>query len=353
MTITELETPALLLDWNAMQENMTTMDNILRGTFMQLYPHYKSHKCPQIALLQMSRGAVGITCAKLSEAEDLVGAGIGNVVIANQVVQYEKLPKLAALAHRCQLTVCVDDADNIRDLEEACAAEGSQLNILVEYDVGMRRCGAGTYEEVLALAQLVEAQEHLTFSGIQAYGGHLAHETDAEKRVRALMGIEEDVRELRNYLQDHGITVTHVAGGSTGTCADKPQTSVYTQLQSGSYLFMDSSYEPLHLPFRQALYVLTTVISVSPDRVVLDCGVKSLTMDQRPPYFPAYPDAEVEFHEEHTILRVKDSGLQLGDMLMLVPGHCCTTNNTFEEFHVVNGSELMHVWPIVSRGKAQ
>lgn len=353
MTITELETPALLLDFGAMTHNMALMDGILTGSSMRLYPHYKSHKCPDLAKYQLEHGALGITCAKLSEADDLVQAGVQTVVIANQVVQAEKLPKLAALARRCHLTVCVDNADNVRDLEAACAKEHSLLHVLVEYEVGMQRCGAESYDEVLALARLISEQEHLRFHGIQAYAGQLSHEADAEKRRKTLLSVEEDVRRLKNYLEENGIRVLQICGGSTGTCADKPEDTVYTQLQAGSYLFMDSSYQKLGLPFRQAMFVLTSVISVKKDRVVVDCGVKTLTQDQFPPYFPAYPDAKLFFSEEHTTIFIEDSDLLPGDMLMCVPGHNCTTTNNFDRIHVVDGEDVLHVFSVTSRGKAQ
>ena len=188
MNISDLQTPALLLDKPAMERNMEKIDALQQGTSMALYPHYKSHKCPAIAKLQLARGARGITCAKLSEALDLAQAGIKNIIIANQVVQAEKLPVLARLARQCVLTVCADDSRNVLALEEAMAPGGGLLRVLVEYDVGMRRCGVQSYEEALALAELIEDQPHLAFEGIQAYAGHLAHQADAEKRRRELLG---------------------------------------------------------------------------------------------------------------------------------------------------------------------
>ena len=283
MDITQLETPALLLDYGMMQQNMRVMAELIQGTGMRLYPHYKSHKCPQIALLQIEQGAAGITCAKLSEAEDLAQAGVQTIVIANQVVQEEKLAKLASLAKRCHLTVCVDSEENI-----------------------------------LALGE-----------------------------------IEERVALLRDFLREKELTVHHICGGSTGFVAEKPENTAYTQLQCGSYLFCDHSFEGMGIPFRQSLFVLTTVLSVKADRVVVDCGVKSLSMDQEPPYFPAFPEAELVFSEEHTTILTENSDLLPGDMLMMIPGHCCTTVNTFDRFHVMNGEEILHVWPITSRGKAQ
>ena len=353
MTITELETPALLADQSIMEENAAVMKSITAGSRMRLFPHYKSHKCPMIAKKQMELGAGGITCAKLGEADDLVREGIPTVVIANQVVQSEKLPLLASLARRAHLTVCADDEENILALERAMAEGGGVLHVLVEYEVGMRRCGAESFEEVLRLAQLIGTQPHLSFHGIQAYAGQLSHEEDGETRRREVLRIETEAARLKGYLEERGVLVPNVCGGSTGYAAEKPEDTVYTQLQAGSYLFMDSSYQRLNLPFRQALYVLTSVVSVKPDRVVVDCGVKTLTMDQHAPYFPAFPEAELSFSEEHTTIFTENSDLLPGDMLLCVPGHCCTTVNTFDRIHVIRGEDVLHVWPITSRGKAQ
>ena len=212
-----LETPALLVDKQAMLRNMEKMDGILSGTSMALYPHYKSHKCPAIAKIQLERGAKGITCAKLGEALDLQAAGVTNIVIANQIVQAEKLPKLASLAHKCRLTVCVDQMQNVLDLEQAMAQAGDgKLHVLVEYDVGMKRCGVSTHEEFLALAKLVSAQPHLVFEGIQAYAGHLSHEEQAEKRFADVQRIEADVAALKAFCEENGVKVAEICGGSTG-----------------------------------------------------------------------------------------------------------------------------------------
>ena len=348
-----LLTPALVIDREAMERNIAKMNGILEGTSMKLYPHYKSHKCPAIAHLQMARGAAGITCAKLGEALDLAEAGISNIVIANQVVQKEKLPVLAALAGRCRLTVCVDHARNVLDLEAAMAEVGGKLHLLVEYDVGMGRCGVSTREEFLALAQLIGQQPHLVFEGIQAYAGQLSHEENGEKRFADVQRIEAEVAGLKAFCAENGVTVREVCGGSTGFAHEKPKSTVYTQVQFGSYLFLDRSFQPLELQFEQALFVQTTVLSVKADRVVVDCGVKTMTMDQYPPYFPAFPGAQLSFSEEHTTILVSDHGLQPGDKLLYVPGHCCTTINTFDKVYVSEKGVVTDCWDITSRGKAQ
>jgi len=354
MKTNQLETPALLVEKAAMERNMMRMDRILHGTNMVLYPHYKSHKCPALAKLQMLHGAGGITCAKLGEAVDLQAAGITNIVIANQIVQTEKLPKLAELAQRCRLTVCVDHEENVLALERAMEQAGdARLYLLVEFDVGMQRCGVETFEEVLELAKLIVAHPHLAFEGIQAYAGQLSHEDDAEKRAAHILAIEQRVAELKQFCEKNGVCVPHVCGGSTGFAKDKARNSVYTQAQFGSYLFMDRSFRPLELEFEQALYVETTVLSVKPNRLVVDCGVKTMTMDQHPPYFPQFPDAELLFSEEHTTILTANSTLKPGDRLRYIPGHCCTTINTFDRMAVVSGDEVIDTWEITSRGKAQ
>ena len=348
-----LMTPALVIDREAMERNMAKMNGLLEGTSMKLYPHYKSHTCPAIARLQMQHGAAGITCAKLGEALDLCDAGISNIVIANQIVQKEKLPVLAALANRCRLTVCVDHKQNILDLEAAMAETGGTLYVTVEYDVGMGRCGVSTREEFVALAKLIDLQSHLEFEGIQAYAGQLSHEENGEKRFADVQRIEAEVAGLKAFCEENGLTVREVCGGSTGFAHEKPKDTVYTQVQFGSYLFLDRSFQPLELQFEQALFVQTTVLSAKEDRVVVDCGVKTMTMDQYPPYFPAFPGAQLNFSEEHTTIPVRDHGLVPGDKLLYVPGHCCTTINTFDKVYVAEKGVVTDCWDITSRGKAQ
>lgn len=353
MKISDLETPALILDKRIFEANMEKMDRLLEGTPMRLRPHYKSSKCAEIARIQIKRGAVGITCAKLGEAEDLVKAGIKNILIGNQVVQPSKVKRVGSLANDCYLIVCVDDADNIRELSKAAAENNSVIHCLVEYEVGMKRCGVETYEEALALAKLADSLEGLEFEGIQAYAGHMAHEHSLEVRKAETERIEKEVKGLKKYLEDNGLEVREIGGGSTGTIEQKPKDTVYTDIQAGSYIFMDNAYRQLNLGFENALFVLTTVISVKKDRVVTDTGVKSLGMDQGGPVFLGVPEgSEISMSEEHGAAYCEHN-FKINDKLRYIPGHCCTTVNMFDEIYVIDGDEVTDCWKITARGKAR
>lgn len=353
MKVNELFTPALILDKKVFEKNMDTMDELLLGTSMYLRPHYKSHKCREIAKIQMQRGAAGITCAKLGEAADLFQAGIKDIFIANQIAQKEKIQMIAELAKKCRLMICVEDKENIKALSDAAKEKGSDIYCMVEFEVGMNRCGVTDVEEVLELAQLIESLPNLHFDGIQAYAGNLAHEHSLLKREQETAKIESKVSSLKKYLENHGLAVREVGGCSTGTVEQRSKDSVYTHLQTGSYIFMDQAYSHLHLKFLNALYVLTTVISVKEDRFITDTGVKSLGMDQGAPGLVGVPeDTSVDWSEEHGTIYMSGHGRKINDKFLYIPGHCCTTVNIFDKIYVVEEDEVVDVWNVTGRGQS-
>ncbi len=353
MRAEQLETPALVVDMDALEENNRAMRRLLEGTGIALRPHYKSHKCPYLARLQIREGAKGITCAKLGEAEDLVLEGIEDILIANQIVDPAKIARLAVLAKRCRLAVCVDDTDNVRALSSAAEAVGAILHCLVEYDVGMRRCGARTNEAFLALAKAVEAAPGLQFEGIQAYAGNLSHEEDRAVRLREAEAVEGRLRGLVAFLAENGVIVREVSGVSTGTVEFKRRGSVYTEIQAGSYLFMDAAYARLDPGFRHALYVYATVVSTSGGRVVTDAGMKSCATDQGAPVYEAYPTAVVSMSEEHAAFdAAPEEPCRIGQRLRAIPGHGCTTVNLYDKIHLMRGGVIEACVPVTSRGKS-
>jgi D-serine deaminase-like pyridoxal phosphate-dependent protein len=232
------------------------MKKLLAGKKLKLRPHYKSHKCAEIALRQIADGAIGITCAKLDEAADLADCGIENILIANQITDKAKIAKLAYLAKTCRLTVCVDGEENMLDIENACALADSTVYILIEYEIGMNRCGVKDKETVANLVGVIQKCKHLVFDGIQAYAGHISHTVSLEERRKATEKNSKKIKELLSYLENCGYAVNVLSGGSSGTSVVKAEEGLYNELQAGSYLFMDSTYADLKLPFQNPYFPL-------------------------------------------------------------------------------------------------
>jgi len=356
MLLSQLSTPSLVCNADIMDKNMNTMSELLKGKKLRLRPHYKSNKCSVIAHRQIELGAVGITCAKLSEAEDLADSGIEDILIANQIVDEEKLLRVAQLAKKCRLTVCIDNADNARALSAAAASQGSTVYCLVEYEIGMQRCGitdAGAYVEV---AKLVSTLPGLVYQGIQAYAGHVSHMTSSAERAAYTKENGEKLRRLIGMLEKEGLAVETVSGGSTGTSVLKAEEGLYTELQAGSYFFMDSTYNKLDIPFKNSLFLLSTVVSKRPGLTILDCGVKSIGVDQDDPEIFRMDGtrvmAKVEVNEEHMKLFDPSAELSMGEKVLIIPGHCCSTVNLHEKIYLFRGDKITDRLLITARGKS-
>ena len=349
MKITGLSTPALVVDVNILKANAEKMETLLAGTSLGLRPHYKSHKCAAIAKWQMKAGAVGMTCAKLSEAEDLCDAGVEDILIANQIADPVKIRRLADLAGNCHLTVCVDDAENVNALSRAAANAGNTVCCLVEYDIGMQRCGVVRKEDVLTLAKQIQNSENLVFAGIQAYAGHISHVEDLAQRKEMTAANDQKLKELLAYLRENGVEVKTVTGGSTGTSEIKAAEGWYTELQAGSYLFMDATYRNLNLPFENALFLLTTVVSQREGLTVVDAGVKTCGIDQGMPVPTDGAVTNIVASEEHFQLHGYTGSEKVGEKLRLIPAHCCSTVNLHDKIYLVDGDKVIDRIPVTAR----
>lgn len=352
-----METPALIVDKDIFEANMDAMTSLLSGTTLKLRPHYKSNKCAAIARRQIEHGAVGITCAKLSEALDLCDAGIENILIANQITDGEKIFRVALLAKKCHLIICVDDKDNARALSAAAVSCGSTVYCYVEYEIGMRRCGIEDDEEYIETAELIRELPGLKYAGIQAYAGHVSHMVTEEERREHTEKEQQKIRALKEKLIEHGFPKDlDISGGSTGTAVIKAAGGLYTELQAGSYLFLDSTYGGLqNLPFKNSLYVLSTVVSVRGNRVMLDAGVKSIGVDQGMPAVLKLDGTPVrcslvDANEEHVKLFDPDTELKNGEKVLLIPGHCCSTVNLYDKMYFVSGGKVVDRLGITARG---
>ena len=355
LAVDDLDTPALLVDLDALERNLATMARFFAGRPAHLRPHVKTHKCPEIARRQLAAGARGITCAKLSEAEAFAAAGFDDILIANEIVGPAKIARLMALARRARVTVAVDDVTNVAALSQAAQREGLRLPVLVEVDVGMGRCGVAPGEPALALARKVADAPGLELAGLMGYEGHLVLVRDQAERTARVEAALAPLIGTKALLEREGLAVPVVSGGGTGTYDITGAYPGVTEVQAGSYVFMDATYLPVRPEFEPSLFVLTTVIS-RPDRnrLVVDAGLKATTGEFGPPYVLGIEGIEsVRLSEEHGRIGLAEGNavtLRPGDRLRLIPSHCCTTVNLYDRLYAVRGGVVKGVWPIAARG---
>jgi len=350
----EIDTPALVLDLDAFEANLDRMKALLDGTGVRLRAHAKTHKSPVIAHLQMARGAVGQCVQKVAEAEALAWGGVPDILVSNEVVGAAKLARLAALARIARVAVCVDNPSQVIALAEAAKAADVRLSALVEIEVGAGRCGVAPGPAAVALAQQIGASPHLHFGGIQAYHGAAQHIRTSTGREQAIAAVATAVRRTVEQLRQQGLDCPIVGGGGTGTFALEASSGVFTEIQAGSYCFMDADYARNDdaPPFQQALFVLASVMSAAQSGVaVLDAGHKAVAVDSGLPLVWQRPDLRyMGASDEHGTLRCDGSAPALGEKLRLVPGHCDPTVDRYDWYVGVRRSRVECLWPVAARG---
>jgi len=362
-----VDTPALIIDLDAFERNLTRMAARVeamraRGdASLRLRPHAKTHKSPDIALKQIALGAVGVCVQKVAEAEAMVAGGVADVFVSNEVVGRSKLARLAALALRAKLAVCVDDASNAEALSAAMLDAGASIDVFVEIDVGAGRCGVPPGEPAAGLAQLVAALPGLRFAGLHAYHGSAQHLRAFDERRAAIAGAAARAGETRQLIEALGLPVPVITGAGTGTFEIEGASGTYNELQAGSYIFMDADYaRNLRMDggafdsFEHSLFLLATVMSRPvPTRAVCDVGHKAHSSDSGYPAVVGIDQAEyVGASDEHGVIRLGAPGvrLQVGDKLRLIPGHCDPTVNLHDWFVGVRGGRVECLWPVSGRG---
>lgn len=352
----EVDTPALLLDLDAFEHNLDTMAALLAPTGAKLRAHAKTHKCAVIAGLQMARGAVGQCVQKVAEAEALAWGGIPDILVSNEVVGARKLARLAALARIARVAVCADDPAQVAAIEAAAEAGGVRLPVLVEIDCGAARCGVEPGPPAVALAERIAASRHLRFGGLQSYHGSAQHRRTPEERAAAIGHAAEVTRRTVEQLRQRGLGCDIVGGAGTGTFQLEAASGVYTEIQAGSYAFMDADYARNQAPppFRQSLFVLATVMSRAiPGVAVVDAGHKAVPTDSGLPLVHGRPGLRyASASDEHGKLLVEDGGAApaLGERLRLVPGHCDPTVDRYDWYVGVRGGRVECLWPVAARG---
>ncbi len=359
IALDEVDTPALVLDLDALERNLLRMADAVKGSGVRLRPHAKSHKCAQIARAQIAAGAVGVCCQKVSEAEALVAGGVADVLVTNEVVGPQKIARLARLVREAKVAVLADDAGNVADLDAAARAEGVRLDVLVEIDVGAQRCGIEPGAPALELAHRIAGCRNLRFAGLHAYHGSAQHLREASERRAAIAAAAEKARMTKSLIEKAGIVCETVTGAGTGTFLLESASRVYNEIQPGSYVFMDADYnrnvwEEAWPRFEQSLFVLATVMSApAPDRAVLDAGLKASSVDSGLPQVHERPGVEyAKASDEHGVLKIVAGAKapKLGERLLLVPGHCDPTVNLYDWFVCVRKGKVEALWPVTARG---
>jgi 3-hydroxy-D-aspartate aldolase len=354
--IDEVDTPALLIDLDAFEGNLDRMAALAREAGVKLRPHAKTHKSPVIARLQMARGAVGQCVQKVAEAEILAWGGVGDILVSNEVAGSRKLARFAALSRISTAAICVDSEAGVAALEAAAEDAGLRLTALIEIDVGMDRCGIPPGPAVIALAQRIAASRWLRFGGLQAYQGGAQHQRTPDQRRASIAHAVAVAGETVADLNDVGLNCPIVGGAGTGTFALEAASGVYTELQVGSYVFMDADYARNEQapPFAQSLFVLTTVMSAPRrDLAVVDAGLKALAFDSGPPVVWNRPGVTYAgASDEHGKLVVSEGAEppRFGERLRLQPGHCDPTVDRYDWYVGCRGDRVECLWPVAARG---
>ena len=361
MPLDEVDTPALVIDLEAFERNLRRLPERISGSPVRTRPHAKTHKCPTIALKQMDLGAVGVCCQKVSEAEAMVQGGVRDVLVTNEIVGRQKLRRLMSVAHDARIGVCADDVSQIRALDAAAGEAGVTLPVYIEVNMGGNRCGVEPGEPALGLARQIGDAPHLVFGGLQAYHGSAQHLRGWEERQHAIGEATKKAKLTRDLLVRNKIDCPTITGAGTGTFEFETASGVYTELQCGSYIFMDADYgrnldrdgAPTKA-FEPSLFVWATVMSrPTQDRAIVDAGLKALAFDSGPPLVCDEPAATYErASDEHGRLAVSaaTNRLGLGDKIRLIPGHCDPTVNLYDWYVCVRGNRVEQLWPITARG---
>lgn len=367
LSVYQLDTPSLIVDLDLMESNSRKMMNFINASGHFLRPHVKAHKIPELAMFQLNEGAEGICTAKLGEMEVMVKAGIKNVLNTTPIANEQKNNRLSALLKsypEAKIIQVIDSIEHVRMLENTLSKDNLKLEVLVEVETGQERCGVLVGKELLDLVAAIKQSKSLIYTGIQAYSGHLQHIVGYQDRVQQARAA---VLPLINFLDDpdnkRQLECKILSGGGTGTY-DSYFDMPFTEIQAGSYLFMDYHYrtigakngEKKYNDFKCALKVLTTVISKpTPNRAVVDAGMKALTIDSGEPVVEEFPELlYTSGGDEHGIIDTsKGIGeLRIGDKLLMIPSHCDTTLNQFNTLYGIRNGIIETEWEIKGRGRS-
>ncbi len=351
MQIQQIPTPALLVDLDAMESNLRSMADFFADKPAKLRPHFKNHKAPLLAWKQLRMGAIGMTCATIREAEILVQHGVDNILIANEITGEEKADRFAQLSRYASILVGVDSATSVRELACAQRKHGTRLQILIDIDTGLGRCGVQPGQAAVDLARRA-AEAGLTVRGLTGYEGHLQPLPPGPERDEKVRLVCRNLIETASRLESIGIAADIISTGGTGTYAVCGRYPGVTEIQAGSYLLMDTQYVERGATFQRSLTLLASVISTrGSNHAVIDCGMKELSAERGLSAVKGLPGTRLKaLHAEHGLLEL-DAGLsrplEVGQKIELWVHYSDATVNLHSSLYGVRNGKVEEVFPIV------
>ena len=361
----ELPTPALVVDLDAMESNLQKMQDFLSGKTAKLRPHTKTHKSPIIAKKQIEHDAVGICTAKLSEAEVMLDGGLNNILITSPVVTPEKIERVIQMARKSPgVEIVVDRESNVADFNDAAGAAKTKLSVLIELDTGNNRTGIEMGKPAMDLLQSIAKSPNLTFGGVQAYAGPVQHLKGYKYRKMRSEQTLGRALAMKREMEKAGFDVPVFSVGGTGTYNIDANIEGVTDLQAGSYLFMDVDYRGIggktgavYDDFQPSLFVIATAISQPiKGRITIDAGLKAFATDKMPPTLRDISGVTYRFAgDEHGVLEFKNPSkeIKVGDKVALLASHCDPTVNLYDQYHAYRGEQVEEIWPVAGRGRSQ
>lgn len=340
MTVGDLETPALIVDLDLMEANLGKMAGFFRNVPAKLRPHFKNHKCPELAARQLDAGAIGMTCATLGEAECLVHHGVRSVLLANEIADAAKIRRFVDLARRAEVIVCIDNQKIAAELAREARARNVQASVMVDVDTGLHRCGVPPGEAAISMARAAVALG-LRFRGLMGYEGHVLRRPPGPEKEEAVAAAMGPLLQTKDCLERSGIPVEIVSVGGTGTYSTSGRYPGVTEIQAGSYLLFDTDYQKCCTDFTPALSVLTTVISKTKgERIVTDAGLKTLSCERGIPSVKNVPGLAMRrLTAEHAIIDVTDPAapVEVGDRIEIGVHYSDATVNLHRRIYAIRG----------------
>ncbi len=346
-----LSTPALVVDLDVFDANVAAMATLIEGTGKTVRPHVKTHRTPELARRQLGGPAVGVTCATVGEAEAMVEAGLDDVLVANEVVDPAKIDRLTALAHRATVAVAVDDGGPAEAVSRSAVRAGVGVGILIDTDILLHRCGVGSIEEALRLAETVDRLPGLELRGIMGYEGRVRlSEPDRQAQIAGAYAAQA---ETARALRAAGFRVDVVSSAGTSTLREAIADPDITEIQAGVYALMEPELLVMDLPFACAASLRGCVISRHPGRIVLDVGRRVVGMEYGAPVPVGFTAHSIVMGDEHATIAMDEPLPPLGSQVALVPGQVRTTFNLHDHVWVVRQGAVVDRWPISARGSSQ